>query len=240
MGDDDQIKWLRTAANDLNNLIQVISESSKALKPLCEKDTEALRYYSFLSGGLERAQKVTAQMAEKLGGLTIQDSIEPTPPGPTPPPKAAESVKSPTVDASIQNPDGPGELIMVIDDEQIVLDLASAVLEGEGYRVIASTDGFKATSIYSKLKNEISLVILDYTMPVMDGSEVFDELKQLDANASIVLSSGFAEQDKVRSMLARGLRGFLPKPYTKQKLLSQVRSTLDAIERERTGVRRVF
>lgn len=239
MSNDDQIKWLRATANDLNNLIQVISESSKALKPLCEKDTEALRYYSFLSGGLERAQKVTAQMAEKLGGLTIQSFIEPAPPAPQPP-KAAESVKPPTVDASIQNPDGPGELIMVIDDEQIVLDLASAVLEGEGYRVIAITDGFKAISVYTKLKNEISLVILDYTMPVMDGSEVFDELKQIDANASIVLSSGFAEQDKVRSMLARGLRGFLPKPYTKQKLLSQVRSTLDAIERERTGVRRVL
>lgn len=238
MGDDDQIKWLRTTANDLNNLIQVISESSKALKPLFEKDTEALRYYSFLSSGLERAQKVTAQMAERLGGLTVQSFIEPAPPAQ--PPIVAESAKAPPVDASIQNPDGPGELIMVIDDEQIVLDLASAVLEGEGYRVIASTDGFKAISVYTKLKNEISLVILDYTMPVMDGSEVFDELRQIDANASIVLSSGFAEQDKVRSMLARGLRGFLPKPYTKQKLLSQVRSTLDAIERERTGVRRVL
>jgi FixJ family two-component response regulator len=55
-----------------------------------------------------------------------------------------------------------------------------------------------------------------------------------------MLSSGFAEQKKVHSMLVRGLRGFLPKPYTKQKLLSQVRSTLDAIRSERTGERRVL
>lgn len=231
MVEADDIMWLRSAANDLNNLLQVIAESSKAIKPLCESNTEALRYYSFLTSGLDRAQQVTAQMSAKLGGLsTLVEvlSADAPPPPPEPPPVQVAS----TI-ASIQNPTGSGALIMVIDDEKIVLELASAVLVSAGYRVIAIVDVFKALSTYEKLKADIALVILDYTMPIMDGSEVFDELKKIDRNASIMLSSGFAEQESVRSMLTRGLRGFLPKPYTREKLLSQVRSTLDVIKGER-------
>ena len=237
MGDGNDIRWLQTTANDLNNLLQVISESSKALRPLCAANTEALRYYSFLSNGLDRAQAVTNEMASRLGGLS-----QPTAAHFTANPGRQEVAPHPEKFSAelIQNPDGDGDLIMLIDDEKIVLDLAGAVLISEGYRVIPVTDVFKALSIYADLKDQIALVILDYTMPIMDGSEVFDELKLISPNAPIMLSSGFAEQERVRTMLARGLRGFLPKPYTKQKLLSQVRSTLDAIRSERTGERRVL
>jgi DNA-binding NarL/FixJ family response regulator len=55
-----------------------------------------------------------------------------------------------------------------------------------------------------------------------------------------MLSSGFAEQEKVRAMLSQGLRGFLPKPYTQEKLLSQVRSTLDAIRGASSMTRRAL
>jgi DNA-binding NarL/FixJ family response regulator len=66
------------------------------------------------------------------------------------------------------------------------------------------------------------------TLPVMDGDAVFDELKAIDPNVRVVLSSGFAEQAKIGSMLARGLHGFIPKPYTREKLIEQIRSVLDA------------
>ena len=56
------------------------------------------------------------------------------------------------------------------------------------------------------------------------GQEIIGALEELAA----VLSSGFAEQNKISSMLADGLRGFIPKPYTGERLLAQVRSTLDA------------
>jgi FixJ family two-component response regulator len=74
----------------------------------------------------------------------------------------------------------------------------------------------------------------------MDGSDVFEELLLIDPQVPVVLSSGFAEQTRLRTMLARGLRGFIPKPYTQQKLLTQIRSTLDALQAERTGERRVL
>ena len=62
----------------------------------------------------------------------------------------------------------------------------------------------------------------------MDGDVVFDELKAMDPGVQVVLSSGFGEQAKLGSMLARGLCGFLPKPYTYSKLIEQIRSILDA------------
>jgi two-component system cell cycle sensor histidine kinase/response regulator CckA len=65
----------------------------------------------------------------------------------------------------------------------------------------------------------------------MDGDAVFEELKALNPSVNVVLSSGFAEQNKIGAMLAQGLRGFIPKPYTREKLLEQVRSTLDASRR---------
>jgi hypothetical protein len=55
-----------------------------------------------------------------------------------------------------------------------------------------------------------------------------------------VLSSGFAEQERLRGMLARGLRGFIPKPYTQQKLLTQIRAVLDSLRAEKTGERRIL
>lgn len=161
------------------------------------------------------------------------------PPGITPLQPAAGQV-SPAIaegpkadEIKIANPEGSRELILIVDDENFVTLLAQRVLTDEGYRVITAKDGFRALEIYKKLQEQINLVILDFTMPIMDGSEVFTELRKLNPKVPVVLSSGFTEQDQLKWMLARGLRGFIPKPYTQQKLLLQVRSTLDAIKNER-------
>ena len=118
--------------------------------------------------------------------------------------------------------------------------LAQRVLTDEGYRIVTAKDGFQAIEIYRKLKDQISLIILDFTMPIMDGADVFAELLQINPKAPVVLSSGFAEQERLRSMLARGLRGFIPKPYTQQKLLTQIRSVLDTLGSEKSGERRIL
>ena len=115
-----------------------------------------------------------------------------------------------------------------------VAELAAEMLTDEGYKVIIAHDGFEALRIYEKMGNHIGLVILDFFLPVMDGDAVFDELRSVNPDINVVLSSGFAEQSKLGNMLAQGLRGFIPKPYTREKLLEQVRSTLDARD---TGLR---
>ena len=129
---------------------------------------------------------------------------------------------------NIRNPEGPRELILFIEDEREVGEIAAEMLTQEGYKVILTGDGFEALKIYQTLGKKIGLVMLDFFLPVMDGDAVFDELRSINPDINIVLSSGFAEQQKVSAMLAQGLRGFIPKPYTREKLLSQVRSTLDS------------
>ena len=151
---------------------------------------------------------------------------------------AAESKKAPLrsapipADISVLNPKGNRELILLVDDEVEISELASTMLTDEGYRVILARDGFEALKIYQQIGKQIGLVILDFFLPVMDGDAVFDELRGLNPEVAVVLSSGFAEQSKLGNMLAQGLKGFIPKPYTREKLLEQVRSTLDAA---RTG-----
>ncbi len=131
-------------------------------------------------------------------------------------------------DIKVLNDKGNRELILLVDDETEIAELASAMLTDEGYRVILARDGFEALRIYQQISKQIGLVILDFFLPVMDGDAVFDELRALNPNIAVVLSSGFAEQGKLGNMLAQGLRGFIPKPYTREKLLEQVRSTLDS------------
>jgi CheY-like chemotaxis protein len=172
--------------------------------------------------------------------LPAPAAVQPTNPAPTDlskfvgtePSTERSAGANPDVDlgqnVTINNQNGGRELLLLIEDETEVANMAAAMLTDEGYRVILANDGFEALRIYQRLGNQIGLVILDFFLPVMDGDAVFDELRALNSDVNVVLSSGFAEQQKISSMLAQGLRGFIPKPYTRQKLLQQVRSTLDA------------
>jgi CheY-like chemotaxis protein len=142
--------------------------------------------------------------------------------------KASGAEPGMPADIKVLNPKGNRELILLVDDETEISEIASEMLAEEGYKIVLAKDGFEALRIYQTIGKQIGLVILDFFLPVMDGDAVFDELRELNPNVNVVLSSGFAEQSKLGAMLAQGLRGFIPKPYTREKLLEQVRSTLDA------------
>ena len=220
----EDLAWIKSTANDLNNLLQVISESAEALDKHLAGNPEGLRYLSILRTSVDRACESAATMVKRGGGEHQAPAAAKTAP------VAAEAATHSKF--KIGNPNGPRELILMVDDEEFITMLAEQVLSDDGYRVITARNGFQAIEIYRELKNEISLVILDFVMPVMDGADVFAELQQLNPKVSVVLSSGFAEQDRLRGMLAKGLRGFIPKPYTQKKLLEQIRQTLDALHAE--------
>lgn len=231
MEPQEDLKWLKTTVNDLNNLLQVIAESSSVLERLCTETGEGRRYYGFLRTSLQRAITVTAEVSTRLGGEGPAQAST------TPPRPARESAAQSPV---ITNPSGERELIMLVDDEELVRRIVTATLVRGGYRVVAIADPFRALDALKSLGDAINLIILDFTLPIMDGAELFEEFRKIRPDVTVMLSSGFAEQSKVGAMLARGLRGFLPKPYTETRLLEQVRSTLDADRAERTGERRVL
>jgi CheY-like chemotaxis protein len=240
----EDISWVKATANELNNLLQVISESSQVLESISGESPDSEKYFAILRNGVERATRVTRMMVEKAGGFSTepaQTAAVPAVPEAAPArPVVKPVVPALTSDVKIYNPTGSRELVLIVDDEDFVTLLAQRVMTDEGYRVVTAKDGFQAIDIYRKLKDQIALIILDFTMPVMDGADVFEELLQINPKVPVVLSSGFAEQERLRGMLARGLRGFIPKPYTQQKLLTQIRSTLDALSAERGGQRRVL
>jgi CheY-like chemotaxis protein len=232
MLDDEDIRWVKSTANELNNLLQVISESSQLLESVSGGTSDTDKYFAILRNGVDRAAKVTRMMVERVGGYSQEAPLAVAPP-------RAENAPSVAANVKVFNPNGPLELVMIVDDEDFVTFLAQRVLADAGYRILIAKDGFEAIDIYRKSR-EIALIILDFTMPVMDGADVFEELLKIDPKVPVVLSSGFAEQERVRGMLARGLRGFIPKPYTQEKLIAQVRTTLDALRSERTGERRML
>jgi len=232
----DELQWIKSTANELNNLLQVITESSQFLQRFTGGSQDAARYYDMMRSAIDRAAQLSKSMLERTGETA---KVHPFPgPGsfgsaPTPARSGTYSTgEKQHADIRVSNPDGARELILIVDDEDFVTLLAQRVLTDEGYRVVTARDGFQALDIYKKLQDQIQLVILDFTMPIMDGAEVFSELRMINPQVPVVLSSGFTEQDKLKWMLAKGLRGFIPKPYTQQKLLVQVRSTLDAMKSE--------
>jgi CheY-like chemotaxis protein len=241
MPSPEELQWVKSTANELNNLLQVITESSQFLQRFTGGNPEAARYYDMMRSALDRAALLSRTMLERSGQAPERQSKVHPFPGPgsfgSEKPPERQPVYNPVersnIEVRIANPQGPRELILIVDDEDFVTLLAQRVLTDEGYRVATARDGFQALDIYKKLQNEIQLVILDFTMPIMDGAEVFNELRMINPQVPVVLSSGFTEQDKLKWMLAKGLRGFIPKPYTQQKLLLQVRSTLDAMKGER-------
>lgn len=231
MLDDKEIRWVKGTTNELNNLLQVIVESSKVLEQLCNSDAETDRYFSILRNGVDRATRLVQTMVDRVGGYQENDQATPAPAATSPAPSAPVRTAS-GQEVSIFNPQGPLELLLVVDDEEYVTLLAQHALAESGYRVVTARDGMEAIEKYRRLKDEIALVILDFTMPVLDGADVFLELLRINPRAPVVLSSGFTEHQRVREMLSRGLRGFIPKPYTADKLLAQVRHTLETLKRE--------
>ena len=167
----------------------------------------------------------TATSASAKQALAVEEKPKQKPAKAT---AAASASKTIPAEIPVKNAKGNRELILLIEDEAEVAELAAEMLAEEGYKVIVAHDGFDALKIYERIGRQIGLVILDFFLPVMDGDAVFDELRGLNPDINVVLSSGFAEQSKISQMLGQGLRGFIPKPYSREKLLGQVRSTLDS------------
>ncbi len=115
--------------------------------------------------------------------------------------------------------------VLVADDEPLVRDLARAVLERAGYRVLTAGDGEEALAAF-RAGGDIDLLLLDYTMPGLTGLQVMEALRQEGATVPIVLSSGYALEGQVQQFLAAGASAFMPKPYRPQDLVQTVRRVL--------------
>ena len=98
--------------------------------------------------------------------------------------------------------------------------------ERAGFRVVTAGDGREALELYKRRGREIRLVVLDMTMPHMDGEACFLALRELDPDAKIVMTSGYSEQEVVAHFVGKGLAGFVQKPYKLDLFLGKIRDIL--------------
>ena len=114
-------------------------------------------------------------------------------------------------------------LVLVIDDEDIVRLMAESILVESGYDVIPVSSGREAIKVYSIRKDEIKCVLLDMAMPVMSGKEVYLELKKINPDVKVLLTSGFRQDGRVQETLTLGINGFIQKPYSILELSKKIK-----------------
>jgi len=122
---------------------------------------------------------------------------------------------------------GRGSLL-VVDDETDARAVARAMGTHLGFHVIEASDGEEAVAIFQRRKEEFTLVLMDLTMPRMDGREAFLRMREIDPTVPVVLTSGFSENDAVSDFAGRGLAGFLPKPYQRSQFDAIMRQAMEA------------
>lgn len=115
-----------------------------------------------------------------------------------------------------------GGLILVVDDEESVRSVTKMMLERAGYRVLTAADGREGVDAFAQHHQELKAVLLDMTMPHLNGEEAFGEMRRLNPKVPVILASGYNEQDATTRFSGKGLAGFIQKPFRMQKLLDRV------------------
>lgn len=114
--------------------------------------------------------------------------------------------------------------VLLVDDEETIRALGSEMLRELGFEVVTAADGREALEIFRQ-REDVSLVILDLTMPHMDGEQAFRELRQVRPNVNVIISSGYNKQEVTQRFIGKGLAGFIQKPYK----LSALREVIKTI-----------
>ncbi len=115
---------------------------------------------------------------------------------------------------------GHGELVLVVDDESSIREIARATLEAYGYQVLVACDGAEAIATFVKNMETIRAIIIDNMMPVLDGRSTVAAVKKMDTGVKLIATSGL--QDEITTALASQVDAFINKPFTGERLLKTV------------------
>jgi CheY-like chemotaxis protein len=221
---DDSVpkKSVSKAASELNNLLQIISGTSSEIENMWEGSDGAEKYLDMLRESIERAETVAAQLSQQAGGAEPKMLMHP---------KLAPFAKPKKV---TQMPvHRPG--ILVVDDEEMALMLVKQLLSTAGYNVTTAQSGFECLDLFRRRPHAYELVILDLTMPFMDGEETFHRLREIQPDVPVVLCTGFIQGERLEQLMRAGLSGFLRKPLAPDEIVTNVRSILESVKYSRAG-----
>lgn len=132
-------------------------------------------------------------------------------------------------------PPGQGELVLFVDDEANVRELAATFLTRMGYRILTAQDGAEALDLLREAATPVQLVITDLIMPTMDGLALVQALKAMHPTLPILVCTGYGEEKLTRELCALGISEFIPKPYSVRELANYVSRALNAASSSATG-----
>jgi len=119
------------------------------------------------------------------------------------------------------------ETILLVDDENIVMEVGSEMLDTLGYNIFLARTGKEAIESYRENREKINMVILDMIMPDLGGGDTYDELVKIDPDVRVLLSSGYSIDGQASEILERGCDGFIQKPFNMSDLSKKIREILD-------------
>ncbi len=121
---------------------------------------------------------------------------------------------------------GAGELILVVDDEESILEITKTSLETYNYKALLAPDGIEAIAQFAKHEQEIKAVLLDFMMPSLDSLTIIRTLQKLNPQVPIIVMSGLTSNEIITQLATLGIEAFLAKPFTAWKLLNTLQGIL--------------
>ncbi len=202
--------------------LQVTDDGSGMDEQTCHKAFEPFFTTKALGRGTGLGLSMVFGVVENHGGAIVLDSA--------PGRGTAVNIWLPAVDAQVvQEARGaqrapqvglaePEAKILLVDDEAMIRVAGTRMLEVIGYDVIVADSGSSALDLYRKNANDIDLVILDLSMPVMDGAECFEKLKEIDPDARVLICTGHGKSEDTDQVLSKGALGVVRKPLSLEEL----------------------
>ena len=202
-------------ASELNNLLQIIAGTSALIENIWEGNEGADKYFGMLRESVARAAEVTTDLVELSGNMNGKIVMHPEFN------RLRHTRSEPTADATQKR-------ILVVDDEKMLLIMASELLREAGYAVVTAQSGFECLDLFRASPRRFDLVLLDLSMPLMDGEETFHRLRALRPEVRVMLCTGFVHQERLNRVLDSGLCGFIQKPLGGKEYLAAVRNALQS------------
>lgn len=117
--------------------------------------------------------------------------------------------------------------VLLVDDDEDLLEIGRDMLEVCGCRVVLAAGGEEAVELFKAHRGDIDVVLMDLSMPGMDGTQCMREIRRMDPSARIIISSGLGDDCQAEEVLAAGACAFLSKPYRMSEMVVKMREVLD-------------
>jgi CheY-like chemotaxis protein len=208
-------------ASELNNLLQIISGTAEIMENIWEGNEGSDKYFAMLRSSVDRAAKLTHTIALEGGAANDKILLHPALN------YYAQRTRTPEPTTKTR--------VLIVDDEPLALELAQTTFEDAGFEAKTAQSGFECLDLVRTRPAYFQLVMLDLSMPFMDGEETFTRLREMSPNTAVMLNTGFIAAERLERMMEAGLSGFIRKPHRPSELVAHVRRVLQTVRLSRAG-----